>query len=874
MKRTTLLIITALMAVCARSQYKCVMTVGAAETDDPHQVSFNLTSVCKSLGSSRDDLGHILEVWLDPNRSWQWKNEYKQYESLPLIYVPVADGTEKMVSNTHSGFAFMADGTPCRPDTESLDSIGDWEVLVSANPELNQLNFSIYVMPNPRTGELSMKAGDTCHAVFGLEYEGRRATFDLTMHIVEGNGGSDVPLTSLEKVGEGRVAMKYQAGKACRTQLDMAAIAKHFGGDVEGGNLRFYVARQGETGMLTDRYAYSEVPQFKCNEEMAEELDNENPRVAEILFSAETQHLLVNTPGAFSAGEHATGPLYLVADGKYYELVLDVQFGDSEQEAKNMAVTEAAEPCGTFARSMTVSPLRSIIMDGDTVAAASFSLAVLAKALGTDGKTLASAIRAWMDSKDRPDGTEMLYNLSDHATTTSTWGCGNYTLKKNGRVSMKEGEYEWYSHMELDEALGELQFHMYQVPAALKDGDVCHAALGLYYEGRMVTLDLTMNIRDGGFGEAVALGGMKKVGEETVSGKLNYTNGLRHKLDLTEIATHFSSGIEGKNLKLYVMTDPERQLLTDRYAYETTPTAALTIECTAQKDFRTLDYFWVSYSPYPETLIINAPTDAFHGGQHSSGSVFLVAEGEYYELVLDIQFGDENDERESLDVVATEQLDVQLMATEGFFTYYDPENLDSALISTRLDMDRVAELLGTEKPVLFAEQLEADGRVTLTSRYNCAPGQGFWLTSHEGQAYRTAPDEIERLGVYFADGSLRWYEAVYPPMKVGEHYRLNLYLADPESGRAVKYEVAVEFVDKIETPSIAYVHRLPTDLTRNANGVEAIHNAQFIMHNVGNAIYNLQGRKINLPQPLQRRGTQGLMPKGVYIVNGRKVLIK
>nr|MCR4922071.1 hypothetical protein [Bacteroidaceae bacterium] len=40
------------------------------------------------------------------------------------------------------------------------------------------------------------------------------------------------------------------------------------------------------------------------------------------------------------------------------------------------------------------------------------------------------------------------------------------------------------------------------------------------------------------------------------------------------------------------------------------------------------------------------------------------------------------------------------------------------------------------------------------------------------------------------------------------------------------------------------------------------------------AVYDLSGRKINLPQPLQRRGTQGLMPKGVYIVNGKKVLIK
>ena len=857
MKRTLLLMWLTMATVCASAQYKSVITVSEDEMDEPHRASYNLTSVCKSLGYGRDNLGHILEVWLDPNRTWRWKDEYRQYENLPLMYL--LSGGEKTLGQPHQAFGLMADGSPWTETDEIPPRMEDVSVLIEADPGQNQLNFSLYLMPDPVTGQTALKAGDVFHATFGLEYEGREATFDLTLNIVKGTGGNDVSLRELEKVGEETVKLKYKEGKPCKAVLDLASIASHFGGDVEAGNLQLYVARKGEPGVLSDRCAYSETPTITCDEEMAENPDYEALRNVFVSYYPLPQEIHVKPTGGFAAGEHATGPLYLVADDKYYELQIDAQFGDSEEEAKNMAVAEKAEQCGTFARRFTLSPSGSYVTMGDTIATASFSLAVLAKALGTDDKSLASALKAWMEYKERPDGTEMIYNLSDHASTTyNGWPCGSYAMKKNGRVSRQDNETDWYCQLNVDDMLGELQYNLYQTPGALQDGDVCNAKLGLYYEGRMVTLDLTMNIRNGELGETVALREMKKVGEQLIAGQLNYTTGIRHKLNLTEIASHFSSGVAGKSLKLYVMADPERQMLTDRYAYETTPTAALDIECTTQEDFRTLDYFYVSYSPYPETLTISAPADAFTGGQHSSGSVFLTDGNEYYELVLDIQFGHENDECDGFNIVKTDHLDVQLMTTDGFYTYINAENADSALISTPIDMTDVAALLGTETPVLYAEQMDGEGSITLSSRYNCAPGQGFWFTAKGGQAYRATADDMGRIGVYLANGSLRWYEMPYPRIQVGETYRMNLYLANPEQGTAVMFEINIKFVDKIETANVAYVHRLPQGLA-GLGTANSIHNVESIMRSEPDAVYDLQGRKLN-----------AVPAKGLYIKNGRK----
>ena len=55
-------------------------------------------------------------------------------------------------------------------------------------------------------------------------------------------------------------------------------------------------------------------------------------------------------------------------------------------------------------------------------------------------------------------------------------------------------------------------------------------------------------------------------------------------------------------------------------------------------------------------------------------------------------------------------------------------------------------------------------------------------------------------------------------------------------------------------------------------GVEGIHNAEFTIHNEAGAVYDLSGRKIMVNG--QWSMVNGKLPKGIYIVNGKKVLVK
>jgi hypothetical protein len=87
---------------------------------------------------------------------------------------------------------------------------------------------------------------------------------------------------------------------------------------------------------------------------------------------------------------------------------------------------------------------------------------------------------------------------------------------------------------------------------------------------------------------------------------------------------------------------------------------------------------------------------------------------------------------------------------------------------------------------------------------------------------------------------------------------MNLYLANPEQGTAVMFEINIEFVDKIETANVAYVHRLPQGLA-GLGTANSIHNAESIMRSEPDAVYDLQGRKLN-----------AVPAKGLYIKNGRK----
>ncbi|MBO4642380.1 MAG: hypothetical protein J5661_05945, partial [Bacteroidaceae bacterium] len=90
----------------------------------------------------------------------------------------------------------------------------------------------------------------------------------------------------------------------------------------------------------------------------------------------------------------------------------------------------------------------------------------------------------------------------------------------------------------------------------------------------------------------------------------------------------------------------------------------------------------------------------------------------------------------------------------------------------------------------------------------------------------------------------------------GNKYKLNLYLANPENGKAVKYEIGIELVKELQTESVAYVRKLPIGM-EDANGIQSAP----ISKPSSSALYDLSGRRLEQkPQ------------KGIYIQDGRVLI--
>ena len=152
-----------------------------------------------------------------------------------------------------------------------------------------------------------------------------------------------------------------------------------------------------------------------------------------------------------------------------------------------------------------------------------------------------------------------------------------------------------------------------------------------------------------------------------------------------------------------------------------------------------------------------------------------------------------------------------------------------------------------------------DGQLIYTCRYNAAPGQGFWFETEGQNAYRTSFHRMgTRIGMYYSDGSFKWYEAPFTDTKIGDKYTINLYFTNPNKDTAVRYIVNVEFVDEINNTQLCHARRLPAGM-ETPTGIENLTPAHFQGEGV---IFNLQGLRIN-----------GLQ-KGLNIVDGKKVWVK
>ena len=486
----------------------------------------------------------------------------------------------------------------------------------------------------------------------------------------------------------------------------------------------------------------------------------------------------------------------------------------------------------------------------------SFNFARVCQQLGVDKDEFGLLLRKQWFGNNNVKRDYGLYLLTDGGGETNFY----YILTPDGKKAGSPSEGFWQCEI-MCEFITTNRFDFYIVPRTDgsddeyplgKVGDTYNAVFALEYQGKIATFDITLNLTEEE-GPAIPLSSLEKVGEKVLSGCIDYSVGDKIEFDLTGVASLFGDDVEGGNLQIYGLKDADQQLITGDNT-----SLCITIDGTRcmRWDWRTTNFYMVGYDGYfKESLSVCADPSRFPGGQKTSGSVFLVADGKYYELILDVQFGDEYADQESFDIVKTEQMDVQLVWTEDYFSYRNREDGRYGLISTDIDEDGIKALLGTNSPKLYAEQKNDDG-IAFTSRYNAAPGQGFWFSSDGGQLYRQY-NNYRSLGAYYTDGSIKWYEV--PSLELDDTFQLNLYLANPDNGKAVKYEINVSFVKWLQTESVAYVRSLPVGLG-NPNGIERPTPSP---SRNGGEVYDLQGRRL-----------QKAPEKGLYIQDGKKMMVK
>ena len=392
----------------------------------------------------------------------------------------------------------------------------------------------------------------------------------------------------------------------------------------------------------------------------------------------------------------------------------------------------------------------------------------------------------------------------------------------------------------------------------------------LIYEGKTVVFDITTVMSSTDRGASLPLSSMQKVGEQVLDVEIDMRDynlpGLTIVNDLTidadKVASAFGEGVSSDKLGMYVMTDYKQQLVTDYFSYHDTY-VTLDMEGCETDNYGAGQFYGIQYLPTAGMFRLYYWPKTFVGGEVASGSIFLASEGRYYEFVLNMRFGYVSDEAKNFDVIETEKHDVRLMDTNDFYTYVmQGDSTVWSLVSTELDMKRISDLLGTETPVLYAEQLEADGSLVYTRRYTAQPGQGFWLKGDESGCYACSGAADGNIGVYLSEGALRWYESP-ENVNTGDEYAVNLYIANPKKGIAIKLEITVGVTETIEPVATYSPRRLPVGMTAgHDNDVTAIGNLTPTLSEGEGEWYTLQGQRVAKPG------------RGIYIRNGRKVVIK
>lgn len=485
MKRNLFFCILMAIAIGASAQIERSITLEEMPVSALNNVIFkvSLTQMAEILSADKAQYATDLETWIYPNRDKSW-----ELEEYPMIYLDSDKDSEYAGAKDHGNIVMSRDGQIDGNDRSLRCIVG---VIADMDIIVFELKSSFY-------GEdYMLKAGDKCHAMIAFEYQGKKATVDLTINIAK-QFGQPVDIDALEKVGETSVVIQYLQGHKGteNAAIDMNQVLKCFNTNMSKYCLDLWALQPSDADRIVKTpgsYHFTSTVSATLDKDFAM-ADGDNGKFLIDIFLANNT-ISARPLGRYQEGDRYQGSVYLVLDNKYFEVHADVTFGDADASTKNQAIVDAAEKVGTQEHAFTVAP--HYPGDGIKGYAAPIVLEDLAKAFSVSKEQLINDINAWINGDDvNHDGSDLLYNLTSSASTRYNERRDNmvdYVAGYDGSVGER---WDWKCGIWLSPDDGELRLLLNFIEGApLIDGDVCHATLGLYYKGKLYTFDMTLNIK-------------------------------------------------------------------------------------------------------------------------------------------------------------------------------------------------------------------------------------------------------------------------------------------------------------------------------------------------------------------------------------------
>ena len=345
---------------------------------------------------------------------------------------------------------------------------------------------------------------------------------------------------------------------------------------------------------------------------------------------------------------------------------------------------------------------------------------------------------------------------------------------------------------------GELSFTTGQYPGAFKKNSTDYTYLYIVNGTTAARLKVTIEMSDP---ETYPLDELEKAGETSVEVKMNPMNSYSTKsfeVDIAAIADAlgcspedlgvdnlYSWASEGEMSDNHTESSGGFWFTNDNYIGSWTSS----LESTAA--------YYVAISSIPDGKFEIGQYPNYFTIEEGGPDIVLnpdliIVYGKYY-YIIHIDYTITNDDLVNPTTwtrAYAMSYDVQLIDGEGYS--------QAAESQTTLDMDDIAEAIGTSSPKLYAESWVAndDGteKMVYSDAYSCTPYPGFWMTG-DGRSAGQWGDSPSYGMCYAANGVITYY-CIAGNHSAGDEFMSRFYLVNEENGKYAQITLNVAFVNE------------------------------------------------------------------------------